>query len=144
MRSKRDLALQLLEGAYQTMLDNVENVSLAEALFVPQGGYRSIIGTLKHTAGWCHVYRSYAFDPSPKHWKEIDWPHGLRDTIIPSDEYLADVIAWYKEAHRRWAEDLRKVEEADLDEPRPLHWGASEPLFDIVARIALHDAYHAG
>ena len=144
MRSQLDLTLHMLEGAYQTMLRNVEGVSLNEALFVPEGGYRSVLGTLKHAAGWSHVYRSYAFDPSPKHWKDIDWPHGLRDTIIPSEAYLEDVIEWFKAAHRRWVEDLGRVGEERLDQPRPLHWGEQAPLFDIVAMIARHHVYHAG
>jgi hypothetical protein len=74
----------------------VENISLEEALFVPAGGYRSILGTLKHAAGWSHVYRSYAFDPDPRHWSQIAWPHGLRDTVFASERYLADVIEWFR------------------------------------------------
>jgi hypothetical protein len=45
------------------------------------GGYRSILGILKHTAGWSHVYHSYAFDATPRHSNAVDWPRGLRDTV---------------------------------------------------------------
>ena len=38
------------------------------------------------------MYRSYAFDPQPKDWAQLDWPHGLRDTIVKSEQYLKDVI----------------------------------------------------
>jgi hypothetical protein len=76
------MALHLLNHAHGTMARNVERVTLDEALFVPEGGYRSVLGTLKHAAGWSHVYRSYAFDTHPRYWNEIGWPHGLRDTII--------------------------------------------------------------
>jgi hypothetical protein len=144
MRSKLDLTIHLLDHAYGVMRSNVERVTLSEALFVPEGGYRSILGTLKHTAGWSHVYRSYAFDANPRHWHEIDWPHGLRDTIIPSEQYLAEVIDWFDQAHRRWLEDLGAIKDDQLDEPRPLHWGEQAPLYDIVVMIAGHHIYHAG
>jgi hypothetical protein len=144
MYSTLELAVYFLESAYRTLKDNVATVTLPEALFTPAGGYRSILGTLKHAAGWSHVYRSYAFDPHPKSWPEIDWPYGRRDTIIPSEAYLKAVIGWFDEAHRRWLEDLSHVTEGQLDEPRPLHWGQTAPLYEIVGRIANHHVYHAG
>ncbi|MEJ2597111.1 MAG: DinB family protein [Anaerolineales bacterium] len=144
MPSKFELTRHWLEYAYQTMIGHFSNLSLDEALFVPSGGYRSVLGTLKHAAGWSHVYRSYAFDPQPKHWAQIDWPHGLRDTIIKSEQYLQDVIAWFDEAHRLWLVGLARVNEGQLDELRPLHWGQHVPLYEIVAMIASHHLYHAG
>jgi len=144
MRSKLDLTRHLLDHAYQTMAKNVENLSLEEALFVPEGGYRSIIGTLKHAAGWSHVYHSYAFDFNPKHWNDIDWPHGLRDTIVKSKDYVEDVIAWFDESHRRWMVSLSSIDDTLLDELHPLHWGEEIPLFDIIVLISGHHIYHAG
>lgn len=144
MRSRLDLTQDLLQFAYQTMVRNVEGVTLEEALFVPEGGYRSILGTLKHAAGWSHVYRSYAFDENPRHWHEIDWPHGLRDTIVKSEPYLTDVITWFKLSHSQWMDALNSVDETQLDELRPLHWGQKAPLYDIVVMIAGHHIYHAG
>lgn len=144
MRSRLDLARHLLDHAYAVMRRNVDAITLEEALFVPEGGYRSILGTLKHAAGWSHVYRSYAFDADPKHWQEIDWPRGLRDTIIPCWEYLVEVIDWFDQAHHRWLEDLLALDDNQLDELRPLHWGEKAPLYDIVVLIAGHHIYHAG
>ncbi len=144
MRSRLELALHLIEHAFRVLEANVENVTLGEALFVPEGGYRSILGTLKHVAGWSHVYHSYAFGDDPKHWKQIDWPHGLRDTIVPSEQYLADVIEWFEQSHRQWLQSLNGIRESELDELRPSHWGEEIPLFDIVMRIAGHHIYHAG
>ncbi len=144
MRSQVQLTRDMLEGAYLTMIRNVEGVTLEEALFVPEGGHRSIIGTLKHAAGWSHVYRSYAFDEHPLDWRDIDWPHGMQDTIVASEEYLGDVIDWFKESHRKWIDALVRVTDEQLEEKRLLHWGEEAPLFDIVARIARHHVYHAG
>ncbi|HEX9332025.1 MAG TPA: DinB family protein [Anaerolineales bacterium] len=139
MPSNLEQTRHLLDYAFQTMKGHCSGLSLDEALFVPQGGYRSVLGTLKHAAGWSHVYRSYAFDPQPKHWAQLDWPHGLRDTIIKSEQYLQDIIAWFDDAHRRWLEDL-----AEVSELRLLHWGQRAPLYEIVVIMAGHHLYHAG
>ena len=144
MQSRLDLTRYTLEAAFNLMLRNVENVSLEEALYVPKGGYRSILGTLKHSAGWSHVYRSFAFDPRPLGWEEIDWPHGMRDTILATEEYWGDVIEWFKEAHEGWIANLEGLDNEQFDELRPLQWGKQAPLFDIVGRVARHHVYHAG
>ena len=144
MSSKLEIARHMLEYAYQTMKGHLARLSLEEAIFVPQGGYRSVLVTLKHAAGWSHVYCSYAFDPQPHHWAELDWPHGLRDTIIKSEPYLQDVIAWFDDAHRRWLTNLSQIQEDQLDELRPLHWGQRAPLHEIIVIIAGHHLYHAG
>ena len=144
MSSKLEITRYLLDYAHETMKSHVSKLSLDEALFVPPGGYRSVLGTLKHAAGWSHVYRSYAFDPHPKHWAQLDWPHGLRDTIIKSEQYLQDMIAWFDDAHRHWLADLAIVGGAQVDELRSLHWGQRAPLYEIVVRIASHHLYHAG
>jgi hypothetical protein len=119
MSSKLEMTLQLLNHAHQTMKQNVDKVTLDEALFVPPGGYRSIMGTLKHAAGWRHVYRSFAFDPQPKPWLENHWPHGRRDTIIKSEAYWRDLIAWFDAAQQGWLENLANMDEPALDELRP-------------------------
>ena len=144
MRLRLALAKSLLDSGHRVFSQNVQHVSLDEALFVPSGGFRSILGTIKHAAAWSHVYRSFAFDQEPVGWRQLDWPDGARDTIVKSRAYLDAVISWMDLAHRRWLEDLAQTTEEQLDEPRPLHWGDSLPLFDIVALIAHHHAYHAG
>jgi hypothetical protein len=46
-----------------------------------------------------HVYRSDAFEREPKHWAaQIDWPHGLRQTVEPTQSYLDEVVAWAETA----------------------------------------------
>jgi hypothetical protein len=144
MRSRLELTRYLLEHAFRVMTGHLDNLTLEEALFVPKDGYRSALGTLKHAAGWSHVYRSYAFDPAPRHWNELDWPSGLRDTVIKSQSYMGDVIAWFELSHQQWIDSLSSITEDQLDELRPLHWGEKAPLYDIVVMIAGHHIYHAG
>jgi hypothetical protein len=56
--AKLKLLIENLQLGYDQMLTHFKVITLEEALFVPQGGYRSILGTLKHAAGWSHVYHS--------------------------------------------------------------------------------------
>ena len=145
MRTRRELACLVLDQGFQMLADNVRGLRIDEALFIPQGGYRSTLGTLKHIAGWSHVYRSYAFEREPTRWAQIDWPRGLRDTVEPSQSYLDDVIGWAEAAHTNWLRCLRELADDEaLEDLRPLHWGELRPLFDIVATIARHHVYHAG
>lgn len=137
----QEAARGVLTGAYQVLKANIANLTLKEALF-SAGGYRSILGVLKHLGGWAHVYRSYAFDTDPKHFEHTSWPRGLRDTVDKSKEYVDEVIAWIDDAMRAWDECLSTVD--DLDAERPCHWGANAPLFSIVLMVANHLAYHAG
>jgi hypothetical protein len=133
----------MVANARQLFTNNVRSLTLDEALFAA-GGYRSILGVLKHMGGWVHVYRSYAFDPTPKHWDHISWPRGLRDTVELSPEYLSEVVAWLTEGLEAWEDALAGVEDDDLDRHRPLHWGTTAPLGNIVVMVAHEVMYHTG
>jgi Protein of unknown function (DUF664) len=141
MGAEHEMARSALEAGRTMFLDNVGGVSLEEALDAA-GGLRSVVGLIKHTAGWTAVYRSYAFDAEPRHWNETDWPRGLRERIDPSAAYLAELIAWFDVGSRAWIDAI--TDDLDLAEPRPLHWGERWPLRDIAAYVAAHCSYHAG
>lgn len=144
MRSRLQLAMHVLDHGFKVLDDNIATLTLSEALFVPPGGYRSILGVIKHAAGWSHVYHSYAFEPHPRHWEDTDWPRGLRDTIEPTRDYLDEVIAWLWLSRQEWMASLASVGKDDIEELCPEHWGEQAPLFDIVVIIAQHHCYHAG
>jgi uncharacterized damage-inducible protein DinB len=141
MESEMRMVRRTLEAARRTFIDNIASVSLEEALD-PAGGFRSTVGLIKHTAGWTEVYRSYAFDDEPTDWTEIDWPFGLRERIEPSQEYLDAVREWYEDVSARWLTQCESP--LNMDEGRPVHWGGTWPLGDIVASVADHWSYHAG
>ena len=141
MGTDQTLALAMLEEAHRAFVDNVRAVSLDEALFAA-GGYRSILGLAKHVAGWSAVYHSYAFEPEPRHWNETDWPRGLRDRIEPNEAYLHEIVAWFERSYERWVASIGEVD--DLDAPRPVHWGGTLPLGEILVIVAAHWHYHAG
>jgi len=135
------LARAVLDEAFTVFDDNVQDLTLEEFLDA-QAGYRSILGLTKHTAGWTHVYQSYAFEEPPRSWEAIDWPRGLRDTIDLSDDYAREVLAWLRASFDTWRDAV--AEPTDLASVRPLHWGDEAPLREIVAMVAGHITYHAG
>jgi uncharacterized damage-inducible protein DinB len=141
MVSRDDLARAVLAEAHRTFLDNTQATTLDEAL-QSGGGYRSILGIVKHVAGWSAVYHSYAFDPEPRHWDRVDWPLGLRDQIEPTKDYLDQVLAWFELTYGRWLASLHDAE--DIDIHKPVHWGSTAPLADIVMMVAAHWLYHSG
>jgi uncharacterized damage-inducible protein DinB len=141
MGAEHLVARATLEAARLMFTDNVEGITLDEALDTG-GGLRSIIGLVKHTAGWAAVYRSFAFDDAPRSWNETDWPRGLRERIEPSAAYLGELLAWFDRTSSGWLDAIS--DDVDLDETRPVHWGETWPLRDIVAYVAAHWAYHAG
>jgi uncharacterized damage-inducible protein DinB len=144
MRSRVELVRHLLDHAYHTTADHLTSLTLDEALFTPAGGYRSVLGTVKHTAGWSHVYHSFAFDPAPKGWTEIEWPRGIRETVDPTRSYLDELINWFGRSHETWMRSLELPDDEQLDQLHPLHWGQTAPLYDIVVLVASHHLYHAG
>jgi hypothetical protein len=135
-----ELARAVLEEAHRTFLDNTQAITLEEAL-QSAGGYRSILGIAKHVAGWSAVYHSYAFEEPPRHWDRTLWPRGVRDRIEPTKEYLDEILAWFERTYGIWMASLR---DADLSIPRPVHWGGTAPLADIVVMVGAHWLYHAG
>ena len=141
MGAEHEVARSELEEARRTFGDNVRGLTLEEALDAG-GGYRSILGLMKHTAGWSEVYHSFAFDAEPHRWDDAAWPRGLRERIEPSQDYVDEILAWFERGAERWIVSVDGA--ADLDEPRPVHWGERHPLREIVAMVAGHWQYHAG
>jgi uncharacterized damage-inducible protein DinB len=143
MRTRAELAISLLDNAHGMLVGNLRGLKLEEALS-PAGGYRSVLGILKHVAGWSHVYRSYAFDDQRRHWAQQPWPRGLRDTVDTTQDYVDEIVAWYQQSHSAWKASLAPLPDEEFDAPHRAHWGATMPLFDIVAIMANHTSYHTG
>jgi hypothetical protein len=141
MAEQHRLAHAVLQAAHDTFVENVRDVSLDEALDAA-GGFRSILGLMKHVAGWSAVYHSYAFDETPTPWDDTDWPRDMRDVIEPNGEYFQEVLAWFERSYGRWLTST--AEPVALEAPRPVHWGERLVLHDIVAMVAGHWSYHAG
>ncbi|MDP9184393.1 MAG: hypothetical protein M3O29_01840, partial [Actinomycetota bacterium] len=68
MGGEHDVARSVLEEAHSVFVDNVRDLTIEDALDA-SGGFRSILGLMKHVAGWSAVYHSYAFDAVPRSWE---------------------------------------------------------------------------
>jgi uncharacterized damage-inducible protein DinB len=143
MRTRAELAVATMTTSRDVLMANIKDLSLEEALQAA-GGYRSILGILKHTAGWSRVYWSYAFEESPRHWAKTDWPRGLIDTIDTTQEYLNEIVAWLDASYRGWASSLSAQPDEEFERPHRCHWGETMPLWDIVSIISHHWRYHTG
>jgi uncharacterized damage-inducible protein DinB len=141
MGAEHRVARAMLDEARQVFVDNVRGLSLEEALDAG-GGYRSVLGLVKHTAGWNAAYLSFAFDEEPLTWDQVAWPRGLRDTIEPTQDYLDEITAWFERTADGWFTAVQ--EPADLDTARPMPGERTAPLREIVAMMAGHWTYHAG
>ena len=141
MSGEHELARYVFEDARKTFIDEVIGITLDEALDAGDG-LRSILGLMKHTAGWTDVYRSFAFDEVPLGWTDIEWPRGLRQQIEPTRAYLDEMRTWFEAAAEKWLAALEPP--VDLAESRPVHWGECLPLGEIVALAGGHISYHAG
>ena len=141
MGAEHRLARAILEEAHRTFVDQVRDLTIDETLDAA-GGYRSCLGVMKHVAGWSAVYLSYAFDEEPRHWDATEWPRGFRDRIEPSAAYVDEILVWFEQTYDAWLACV--ADPADLDAPRPVHWGGTAPLEEIVAMVAAHWTYHAG
>jgi hypothetical protein len=143
MTTHAQRAVAMLTGARRTLDGSLRELTLDEALDAASG-YRSVLGVLKHAAGWSYVYYSYAFETPPRHWNAVDWPRGLRDTIDASPAYVDEMVAWLHASQERWIVSVAELPDEAFDAPRPCHWGATAPLWDIVLMVADHWSYHAG
>ena len=143
MATRIDNVRGLLGHTGLLFTNNARSLTLDEAC-TTAGGYRSILGVLKHMGGWVHVYWSYAFEAEPKQWDRTSWPRGMRDVVDLSPEYLAEVVAWVSDGLRKWDDALAALTDDALDELRPVHWGATAPLGQIVAMVDHEVAYHTG
>jgi uncharacterized damage-inducible protein DinB len=143
METQIDMARRALADARRMFNENTRALTLDEALSTASG-YRSILGVMKHIGGWVHVYRSFAYDAEPVHWRKTSWPRGLRDTVEPADEYVREVAAWVDEGLGAWDVALEGVDDDELSRPHKLHWGGTAPLGEIATYVAHHVVYHTG
>jgi DinB superfamily len=143
MGARIENAQGILAFGRQQFMNNVQALTLDEALFAA-GGYRSILGVLKHMGGWIHVYWSYAFESPPKHWNDTSWPRGMRDVVETSSAYIDQVVAWVSSGLQAWDDSLAALEDSDLDVQRPVHWGGTAKLGQIVVLVDHEVVYHTG
>jgi hypothetical protein len=112
----------------------LQGLSEAEAIWVPQGGDRPILELLLHIAGSKVLCENHAFAAGDKHWRNLEWPEWR----------LRSALHWLDVVQKRLRDRLLALNDVDLDDLRPTHWGERLPLRAIFNLAIQHDVYHAG
>jgi uncharacterized damage-inducible protein DinB len=112
----------------------LQGLTEQEAIWVPQEGERPILELLLHIAGSKILYENYAFGSRDKNWQNLEWPEWR----------LQSALHWLDAAQKTLRDHLLVLNDADLDEPRPTHWGERLSLRVIFNLAIQHDIYHAG
>ncbi len=84
-----------------------------------------------HLAGWTEVYLDHSFGSARL---------GLPDLDAPGD--AATAVAWLDDAQARWSNAVRSIDESEVTELRPTHWGGHMPLARIVSDMVIEYAHH--
>ena len=102
---------------------------------------RSVLGLMKHTAGWSEVYHSFAFDSKPHGWDDADWPAPPPRTHRTLAGLRRRGLGVVRARRRRLACGGRRRRRPRRAETGVL--GRHAPLREIVAIVAGHWQYHA-
>ncbi len=117
---------------------NVASVRAADWDWLPPNGARSIRAIVQHAGGAKRMYVDRAFgggalamdDPLVQGAGALDTPEGA--------------AAWLREAHEGLRAAVAGLEDAELDGERPVPWGGTLPLVELLQLLVRHDLYHAG
>lgn len=74
-----------------------------------------------------------------------EWTFG--DGRPRAEEYehpgsAADAVAWLECAQEAFAKDVRSLQAADVDDPRPTHYATKRSIADLVWDIAVEHLHH--
>jgi hypothetical protein len=126
-------------GESQSMLGNLATVPVELWTSIPPGGERSIASIVLHVGGCLVMYDEYAFGPGRKQWDDPDLIPWTGDAAP-----MSETIEWMTEAHRRFVDHIRALDDAELGAPRPANWGEMLATRWLISGIATHSSYHAG
>ena len=121
-----------------SLAELLKDMTPADALAHPIDGAHSIWELVLHLASWVNIARErLTFEPTREPTVAEDWPPVLKPT--PTGWWRA--VNELTDAHRRLAEEVRRVDEATLDRQIPGHdYSARVMLHGVVS----HGAYHGG
>ena len=123
-----------------SLLANLRNVGDDDWTALPEGGGRTIASIAQHAGLAPWVYADFAFGSDRRQWDERE----AEATAQAASRSMAETVEWMREGHRRFVTALADLDDANLDELRPVHWGEQRPLREITAILIAHAPYHAG
>ena len=128
------------EGWHVSVIASVQDLTAAQAAWVPAPERNSIWTIVDHVALWKEEgARRLAGQPArPAGWaKAHDW----RRLDQVSEERWQAAVERLKAAHGAMRGSLAALSDADLHAPAP---GSSEPRLATVSGLIAHDSYHCG
>ena len=128
------------EGWHVSLLASVQDLTAAQAAWVPAPERNSIWRIVDHVSLWKEegARRMAGQPPRPSGWaKAHDWPP--LDQV--SEERWQAAVQRLTRAHGAVRASLGAMSDGDLRAPGP---GSSEPRLATVSGLIAHDSYHCG
>ena len=91
----------------------------------------SIAWRMAHLAAWTDIYRNWTFEDQSLRQRKFEVP-GTRDGLAE----------WVRSAQDRFTSAVSQLDDADLAERRPAHWGPRLPIYRLVSTIAVEHVHH--
>jgi hypothetical protein len=86
---------------------------------------------LLHLAVWTDIYREWTFGVRRPKAEEFDFPGNA-----------ADAVAWLVRAQDAFAKHAHAMQDKDVTDPRPTHYGKTRTAGDLVWDIAVEHTHH--
>lgn len=103
----------------------------------PGNDGRTIREIAQHAATALHAYYNAGFG-------DVEGAWDAAAAVAGTKRSKEDVVGWATEAQEAVLASVSKLTDADLDAPRPAHWGGIVPTRRIVVTLIAHGYYHAG
>jgi hypothetical protein len=91
----------------------------------------TIAWRMAHLAAWTDIYRNWTFEDQTLGLLDFDVP-GTRDGLA----------AWLFAGQDRFRAEVATLDDTQLGELRPAHWGDLVPTHDLVSAIAVEHIHH--
>lgn len=91
----------------------------------------TIAWRLTHLAAWTEVYLDWTFGAA-----EVSLDHVQVPGTCPA------TVDWYDDVARRYVEEVDRVDDEELAELRPAHWGEMLPTARLVSIMITEHAHH--
>ena len=119
----------------QSLLSNLEGLREEDWEWVPQGGGRSIAQIANHTAGALFMWENHSFGAGELTWEDPRWYE---------ERSITQMSEWLRQAYGTLRSRVAELDDEQLLEPRPTHWGGTVETRRVIASTVEHLAYHAG
>jgi hypothetical protein len=144
-RAAVDELLYLMDMAFEapgdedSLLANLKSVRPEDWGRPAPGGSRTIASLVAHIGGCKYVYDNHMFGDARMTWADAQ----ARPPGDPAQD-MEGTLAWLREGHRRYRENIARLDDAELAKPRRRAEGGTKETRWLIAVMIQHDQFHAG